>query len=541
MPPKPGNAFAQQKEAKRLNQVRKELEHVAATTGSASADIESEDQGTSRPSAEDTIRTTFLEVPMITQPDEPSTAATTMTAIIGPETEREKHGREMIQQQRDSMLAKIKHKHSHKTRRRSIDSSGTVIKHASAMPAPLFRGKFGQVINKFKGKKAEAVVATGDPFDKPLPTISSPEAAYARAHGTYIPGAYIPSPAYVQGDTSMGTSPTFGPSSAIPFKTDTQPYSPNQYTQSQPRNEAASWPLPSGRGAAPGQLLAQTFETRPSQCLHTGNSAMIFSNHLLTPTRAGDFAIFGQPSIVHPPSMMSMSASFVDPPLSPADHAAADQRTSTLGVVPEVQENTVLQAARSSSVEKLYRQTSSNSQSEKPPIILPVPRIHRSLSLPNVTIAPFSLEPAAATPAPASQSSLIALHADLKSTRRSTTRDLAVLSAQLRGMQNNNNTIAFLQDRVHAIDARTQRIEDKLDAVVEGFGLGNVVGRRVPIGMFSGSGGGVSGVGMEERLAAPGPHLPWGRGLDLRDREQSAGIGGGLEGARAWYRAARLA
>ena len=592
MAPKPGNAFAMQKEAERLKQTDKQPEdhsgmettertdthHSDANTISGTDEnlqtmFQSSTNASSRPNIGtrrstatspnyDTIKTTTLTVPA-TQQDAPHTAGTTMTDLLGPETEREKQGRKMVQQQRESMEAKIKRKHSHKSRR-STDSSRTTVKHKSALPEPLFN----KVRNMFKKSASPATTAAA--LDKPLPAISSPEAAYAQTYGVHIPYAYVPSPASVQGgpEYSQAFGQSYGQQGVVPFNPNAQAFHPDQYAQSHSKLSERGWPLPSARTAT-GHLSTQTFETNPSQYNHrTGNQGMIFASQFFTPTRSGDFATFGQPKVVHPPSMMSMAASLVDP-----QSPVAAQHEPNLSVVPEVQETKEEQAAYASEVEQLYNRGVSNSYSEDSPfrvrrgaasvdapgVTATIPSLRRARSLPNIRFttpaaaipaSPTNQEPANTAFVPASaqmvdelyfqvREDLKALHSALagraKASRRAIQSDLVILHDKIVGLER-NDTFTFLEGRVAALDARTQRIEDKLDAIIDGMRAVGV-GARVP-----GAGVGVRGGGVGQRLAAPGPHVPWGsQSLNARDREPSAGIGGGLEGAQAWYRAARRA
>ena len=612
MPPKPGNAFAQQQETERVEQMRVSpgqessivsTEHPSmyrrhnsasdeetATDDRFDAVFQPGQKLPSKPNVgarrtavaspeEDVIETTTLQVP-ITQQDDPPTAGTTMSALLGPETEQEKRGRQMVREQRESMEAKLKRKRSHKSRR-STDSSQTAIKHQSAMPVPLFRGKFDKVKNIFKKSPSPAPAALA--LDKPLPAILGPEAAYAQAYGSYFPGAYIPSPASVHGGPPMqagsgsrqaysqsyvqGYGQQFGQYAVAPLNSNAPALYSSQDARSQLAYPEQDWPLPQARTAT-GHLSTQTFETNPSQYLRPANQGMIFSNHLLTPTRAGDFATFGQPKVVHPPSMMSMAGSIVD-----AQSPVAAKHTSNLGVVPEVQETKEMQAAAASDVEKLYNRGADDSHSESSPfrarqvvaadadaVSATIPRLPRARSLPNMH---FTALPAA-TAAKANNQDAAKAAADrakvatagmldelyrrgrleretayselvrgIKHSRRAIQHDLVIIHNQIRGLER-NDTFAFLEQRMHTLDARTQRIEDKLDALTDALrSVGVGAGARVATG---GRGG------MEGRLGAPGPHVPWGsQSLNARDREPSAGIGGGLEGAQAWYRAQKQA
>lgn len=619
MPPKPGNAFAQQKAAEHLEQRaispgealsvvstehpsmnlphNNSSDEETATDDRFDALFQSGQNLPSRPNigarrttvaspTEDVIKTTTLQVPT-TQHDDPPTAGTTVSALLGPETEQEKRGRQMVRQQREDMEAKLNRKRSHKSRR-STDSSRTTVKHQSAMPLPLFRGKFDKVKNIFKKSPSPAPAVPA--LDKPLPAILGPEAAYAQAYGSYFPGAYVPSPVSVHGGPSMqaGSGPRqtysqgyvkgygqqYGQHAAAPFNSNVPALYSSQDARSQLAYPEQDWPLPQPRTAT-GHLSTHTFETNPSQYLRTGNQGMIFANHFLTPTRAGDFATFGQPKVVHPPSMMSMAASIVD-----AQSPVAAKHSSTLGIVPEVQETEELQAAAASDVEKLYNRGAGDSHSENspfrirhvPPADAPavsatIPRLPRARSLPNMH---FTALPAAAAANSTNQDAAKAasdrakvatagmldelshrgvhlyqrarteretmyteIARGVKHSRRAIQHDLVILHNQLKDLER-NDTFAFLEQRMHTLDARTQRIEDKLDALTDAH-------RSVGVGDSARAAAG-GRRGMEGRLGAPGPHVPWGsQSLNARDREPSAGIGGGLEGAQAWYRAQKQA
>ncbi len=620
MLPKIGNAFAQRKEAERVEQMRtspgeessvESTEHPSMKlphNNSSDEEIGSaidhkfgalfqsgrklpprSNVGARRTAAaspeDDIIKTTTLQVPATQQNDAPS-AGTTMSALLGPETEQEKRGRQMVKQQRESMEAKVDRKRSHKSHR-STDSSRTTIKHQSAMPAPLFRGKFDRVKNMFK--KSGSPSSSAAALDKPLPAISGHEAGYTQARDLDFSGAYVPPPASIHDGTAMqggsssrqaysqnyiqgygqGYSHHSSQYGVAPVSLHTPVVYHSQDVRSQLAYPEQGWPLPQGRTAT-GHLSTQTFETNPSQYLRTGNEGMIFSNHFLTPTRAGDFATFGQPKVVHPPSMMSMTASFVDP-----QSPMAVQRVSNLGVVPEVQETRELQAAAAADVEKLYNRGAEDSQSENSPfqvrrtvaadapvVSAPVPRLPRAHSLPNMH---FISSPAAATITPADQGAAntasttvvepvtaamldqfylqgrsdlkfayFELARGIKHSRRAIQHDLVILDDKIVGLER-NDTFAFLEQRMHTLNARTQRMEDKLDALIDAL-------RSVGVGAGARTAAAGGRGGMDGRLGAPGPHVPWGsQSLNGRDREPSAGIGGGLEGAQAWYRAARRA
>ena len=619
MPPKPGNAFAQQKATEHLEQrvvspgeassvvsieqPGMNLPHdnssneETATDDNSAALFRSGQDHPSRPNigarqttatspTEDVIKTTTLHVPA-TQHDDPSTAGTTVSALLGPETEQEKRGRQMVREQREEMEAKLNRNRSHKSRQ-STDSSRTAVKHRSAMPVPLFRGKFDKVKNIFKKSPSPAPAVPA--LDKPLPAIVGPEAAYAQAYGSYFPGAYVPSPVSVHGGPSVQTGSDLRQAYSQSYAKDLgQQHSqhaaaplnsnvPTLYSSQDARSQLAypeqGWPLPQPRTAT-GHLSTQTFETNPNQYLRTGNQGMIFANHSLTPTRAGDFATLGQPKVVHPPSMMSMAASIVD-----AQSPTAVKHSSNLGVVPEAQETKEMQAAAASDVEKLYNRGANDSHSENSPfrarqvapadgtaVCAVIPRLPRARSLPNMHFTASS----AAAPAesankraakaasdrkkPATAGMLDELYRreremfaelyhreremyselvrGIKHSRRAVQHDLVILHNQLKDLER-NDTFAFLEQRMHTLDARTQRIEDKLDALTDALrSVGVGAGARAAAGGRR---------GMEERLGAPGPHVPWGsQSLNARDRDASAGIGGGLEGAQAWYRAQRRA
>ena len=69
-----------------------------------------------------------------------------------------------------------------------------------------------------------------------------------------------------------------------------------------------------------------------------------------------------------------------------------------------------------------------------------------------------------------------------------------------------------------------QRMEDKLDALIDAL-------RSVGVGAGARTAAAGGRGGMDGRLGAPGPHVPWGsQSLNGRDREPSAGIGGGARG-----------
>jgi hypothetical protein len=74
---------------------------------------------------------------------------------------------------------------------------------------------------------------------------------------------------------------------------------PDQYTQTPNAYTVQGWPLPSA-GNSTRHMLAQAFETNPGQYLSAENQTKTCSKHLLTTTRAGDYAEFGQPKLAHP-------------------------------------------------------------------------------------------------------------------------------------------------------------------------------------------------------------------------------------------------
>ena len=633
MPPKPGNAFAQRKEEERLSQIKRDLarnqsekaleptsdqivygpltQDESKAAESPSVEINEEKPGGT--SSEEVTKKTTLEVPT-THLDQPSTAGTTMAALLGPETEQEKRGRELVKQQREDMEEKLNRKQSRKSRR-STESSGTAIKHLSAQPKPLFHGKFGQ----FKKHMKTAFWSTGPTaipaaFDKPLPAISTPEAAYARAVGAHIPGAWIPSPPYIPGnvqmmgspaynlyntqaynqydappaegparsaqelsfvqahkqankthdaylqqhspvslaydqyvmqDPAMQTSPNYGRHASGPFDSNAPVLYPSGYGQQQAMSSDQGWPLPSPRNNT-GHLSAVTNETNPSQYLSSGNQGMIFSNQFLTPTRAGDFAIYGQPKLVqNHPSMMSMAASVVDP-TSPVT-AQPSKRASALAIVPEVQETKELQAAYASDVEKLYVQDAEDSQSD-PAIATGAPRIPRSRSVPNMSIGIFAEDPGAAArrastgtnlvvesfsavpPAPkfpiaATDALIDELYLQLRQDSDILKHD--VLSRIKNSRREIQKDLGIMYKHMLDMQKRQESMEGKLDEI---------------LGLLAGKGGPLPGGGVAGRLGALGPHTPWGsQSMNGRERQVSAGIPGGLEGAQAWYREARRA
>jgi hypothetical protein len=233
-----------------------------------------------------------------------------------------------------------------------------------------------------------------------------------------------------------------------------------------------------------GHLSTQTYETDPSQYIRSGNEAMIFSNHLLTPTRGGDFASFGKPKVVHPPSMMSMSASIFN---------LQSPTGSILSVIPEVQASKELQAALADDVEKQYNETATTSKSDESPLstnfnTTTTPHIPRSRSVPNLFFftlnedAPASLPvrrplsadntnvflddsvlsalplPLFAPPAAADDGSL---HAAITSSHRALQSDLVVLHQQLNAAEHQRDeAFAVLENRVAGI-------ERKLDLLIE--------------------------------------------------------------------------
>ena len=401
MPLTPGNAFAQQNEEARLKRIeqiereaaaRLEMEAEGYNTEATSGRPETTTVGhgpsevdtptvsnasnsaqrqsrrttfvrppqfslfpTSTESAEEHhIRSTTLEVPS-TRRDLPSTAGTTMTALLGPETENEKKGRRMRREQRESMEARLKRKQSQKSRP-SNESSRDTTQRTSAMPAPLFRGKLNKVRNMFK-KNDTAATTTVD-LDKPLPALSTEEAAYAQTHGGHVPGAYIPppmpvrntpprtySPAYMN-RYAQGYRPVSGQDYSqqdvvVPSISNAQAFIPDEDDELQTENPEQVQEVSSSAGNVTGHVSTQTFETNPSQYVRRGNEGMIFSNHLLTPTRAGGFATFGQPQVVHQRSMMSMRASVVDaqsPAATRYPPRVSSLEVPAIEVTPEVQE-----------------------------------------------------------------------------------------------------------------------------------------------------------------------------------------------------------
>ena len=496
MLPQPGNAFAQQAEAerrKRIEQIEKEAarrldmeaegynseatatRHETDVVGNGPSEVdtptvstvERSAQGHSRrtnpvraprfslfpttaESAEEhNIQTTTLEVPS-NQRTLPSTAGTTMTDLLGPETENEKKGRRMRQKQRESMEARLKRKQSQKSRP-SNESSRDTTQRTAAMPAPLFRGKFNKVRNMFK--KNDTPVTTAADLDKPLPALSTEEAAYSQTHAGYVPGAYFPPPTplrntppriynpaymnrYAQGYRPV-SGQDYSQQAAAPFNSNASAFVPGEDDEVLTENPEQGQAVSPSAGNIPGHVSTQTFETNPSQYVRRGNEGMIFSNHLLTPTRAGGFATFGQPRVVHHPSTRSMRASFVD-----AQSPAATRYP---------------------------------------------PRVS-SLEVPAIQVTPKVQELDGSGPP---------------------------------GLAERDESLAALERRMAAM-------EEKLDTLLEGM-------RSLGVGRDARGGRARRGVGA--RLAAPPPHVPWGsQSMNVRDREPSAGLGGGVEGEGEWFR-----
>jgi hypothetical protein len=117
-------------------------------------------------------KTTTIPVPSLPIEDTP-TPATNFDMIIGPPTESEEHGRALVHQQRTDMTQKNSKspfkRHGTNTSKSSKSSKTPKLEHLSAIPVPLFVGKFKE---KMRSKKSQGNLKLTNIIvvDKPLPT-----------------------------------------------------------------------------------------------------------------------------------------------------------------------------------------------------------------------------------------------------------------------------------------------------------------------------------------------------------------------------------